>query len=157
MDLLNDFNPADPISQVLRVIRIRSTVYCRSDMGAPWGFGVRAHGNPAFHVVTSGGGWLQVEGEPAQLALAAGDLVVLPAGPRHWMRDDPATPATELEDILAAAPPLAAIATRAGYGSEFSFGKAFKRTFGIAPGTYRGQPSRVPGLSPAPDTAAWAR
>jgi AraC-like DNA-binding protein len=35
---------------------------------------------------------------------------------------------------------LAQIAARAGYGSEYSFGKAFKRAFGIAPGAYRQQP-----------------
>jgi AraC-like DNA-binding protein len=104
MELLSDFNPADPISQLLRVIRIRSTVYCRSLMGAPWGFGVEARGTPAFHVVTAGRCWLEIDGEPDQLALAPGELVVLPTGRRHWMRDDPATPATELEEILATSP-----------------------------------------------------
>ncbi len=104
MELLTDFNVADPVSDVLRAVRIRSTVYCRSVMGAPWGFGVLAHGNPAFHVVTSGACWLQVDGEPGQVRLVAGDLVVLPTGPRHWLREDPATPATELEEILATAP-----------------------------------------------------
>jgi len=74
-------------------------------MGAPWGFAVKAHGNPAFHVVTSGGCWLEVDGEPGQLALGAGDLVVLPAGPRHWMRDEPTSSATELDDILATTAP----------------------------------------------------
>jgi transcriptional regulator GlxA family with amidase domain len=33
---------------------------------------------------------------------------------------------------------LAEIAVKVGHGSEFSFAKAFKRTFGIAPGAYRG-------------------
>jgi AraC-like DNA-binding protein/mannose-6-phosphate isomerase-like protein (cupin superfamily) len=104
MELLNDFDAADPISQLLRLVRIRSTVYCRSDMGAPWGFGVEAHGNPAFHVVTAGRCWLEVEGEPEQIALRAGDLVVLPTGRRHWVRDDTVSPATELEEILATTP-----------------------------------------------------
>jgi AraC-like DNA-binding protein len=104
MELLNDFNPADPISLVLRVVRIRSTVWCRSLLGVPWGFGVQAHANPAFHVVTSGRCWLEVDGESGQRALGAGDLVVLPTGRRHWMRDDPATPAPELEEILASTP-----------------------------------------------------
>jgi AraC-like DNA-binding protein len=51
---------------------------------------------------------------------------------------------------------LAQIATQAGYATEFSFSKAFKRTFGVAPGAYRGQPNQVPGLSPAPQAAAGA-
>ncbi|MBF9069581.1 AraC family transcriptional regulator [Streptacidiphilus fuscans] len=33
--------------------------------------------------------------------------------------------------------PLSAVATRAGYGSEFAFGKAFKREYGVAPGAFR--------------------
>jgi transcriptional regulator GlxA family with amidase domain len=33
---------------------------------------------------------------------------------------------------------LAQVAGRAGYATEFSFGKAFKRVFGVAPGAYRG-------------------
>ena len=105
MQLLSDYDPADQVSQFLRVIRIRSTVYCRSLLAAPWGFGVEAHGNPAFHIVTAGRCWLEVDGEPDQIALAAGDLVLLPMGSRHWVRDEPATPATELEEILAATPP----------------------------------------------------
>ena len=35
---------------------------------------------------------------------------------------------------------LAEIARRTGYESEFSFGRAFKRAFGVAPGSYRGRP-----------------
>lgn len=105
MELLSDFDPADQVSQLLRVIRIRSTVYCRSLMAAPWGFGVEAHGHPAFHVVTEGHCWLQVDGEPGQIELAAGDLALLPVGSRHWVRDEPATPARELEDILSSTPP----------------------------------------------------
>lgn len=33
--------------------------------------------------------------------------------------------------------PLAAVAERSGYSSEFAFAKAFKREYGIAPGSYR--------------------
>jgi AraC family transcriptional regulator, alkane utilization regulator len=104
MELLGDFDPSDQVSQLLRVIRIRSTIYCRSLMGAPWGFGVEAHGNPAFHAVTVGRCWLEVDGEPGQTPLAAGDLALLPHGSRHWMRDEPATLTTGLEEILAETP-----------------------------------------------------
>lgn len=33
--------------------------------------------------------------------------------------------------------PLAVVATRTGYGSEYAFAKAFKRAYGLAPGGYR--------------------
>jgi hypothetical protein len=44
-------------------------------------------------------------------------------------------------------------ALRIGYGSEFSFAKAFKRNLDIAPGTYRGQQHGVPGLRRDPNAA----
>jgi len=33
--------------------------------------------------------------------------------------------------------PLRAVALRCGYASEYAFGKAFKRAYGVAPGQYR--------------------
>lgn len=104
MELLNDFAATDRVSQLLRGVRVRSSVYCRSVMRAPWGFGVAAHGNPAYHVVTSGSCWLEIADMRQQTPLATGDLVVLPRGPRHWIRDHPATPAAALEDILTSTP-----------------------------------------------------
>jgi AraC-like DNA-binding protein len=38
---------------------------------------------------------------------------------------------------------LAAIASEVGYGSEFSFSRAFRRWYGVAPSSYRKQPSSV--------------
>jgi AraC-like DNA-binding protein len=40
--------------------------------------------------------------------------------------------------------PLARIAELAGYSSEFAFGKAFKRRYGVPPGAYRRQHRLVP-------------
>ena len=89
------------VDDLLRSVRVRSSVYCRSDMGAPWGFGVEAHGNPSFHVVVHGRCRLEVDGEEP-LPLRTGDLVVLPTGLQHRMRDAPDSPTPLLEDILAA-------------------------------------------------------
>jgi AraC family transcriptional regulator, alkane utilization regulator len=98
---LLDLRAPEAVNDLLRAVRVRSSVYCRSHMGAPWGFGVEAHGNPSFHVVVHGRCWLSVEGEASALPLRSGDLVVLPAGPRHWMRDAPGSPTPLLENILA--------------------------------------------------------
>src|SRR5919108_5079828 len=91
---------ADVVSDILDSIRVRSTIFCRSDMRAPWGFGVRAHGNPSFHVVTRGSCWLVVDGDAPQ-KLTTGELVLLPHGPMHWIRDDPSSPTLWLDEILA--------------------------------------------------------
>jgi AraC-like DNA-binding protein/mannose-6-phosphate isomerase-like protein (cupin superfamily) len=91
----------DVVSDLLASLRVRTTLYCHSDMRAPWGFGVDAHGNPSFHVVTAGRCWLEVEGDGRPLALSNGDLVLLPSGPTHWMRDEPSSPVRWLDDILA--------------------------------------------------------
>jgi AraC-like DNA-binding protein len=69
-------------------------------MGAPWGFGVAGRELGSFHAVLEGGGTLSVEGSPEALELRAGDVVVLPRGDAHWLRDSPATTAPWLSTIL---------------------------------------------------------
>jgi AraC-like DNA-binding protein len=93
---------AEVVNDVLNTVRVRTTVYCRSEMRAPWGFGVESHGSPSFHVATRGRCWLEVDEGGPRIALTSGDLVLLPHGPTHWMRDEPASPARWLDDILAA-------------------------------------------------------
>jgi AraC-like DNA-binding protein len=90
--------------RLLESTRVRSSIYCRSSMRAPWGFAVAAHGNPSFHFVRRGRCRLEVDGQ-AHLDLDAGDLVVLPRGPEHSLRDAPGSPTLWLDEILADTPP----------------------------------------------------
>ena len=94
----------DVVSDLLDAVRVRTTIFCRSDLRAPWGFGVRAHGNPTFHVVTKGACRLEVDGSPRAFELCEGDLVLLPHGPMHRLRDRPGSPTEWLDDILASTP-----------------------------------------------------
>jgi AraC-like DNA-binding protein/mannose-6-phosphate isomerase-like protein (cupin superfamily) len=105
VDALGDSTESDLVTQLLDSVRVRSTIYCRSTMGAPWGFAVEAHGNPSFHVLVSGNCWLEVDGDAEPLRLASGDLVVLPRGRRHAVRDEPGSPTQWLDEILDATPP----------------------------------------------------
>jgi AraC-like DNA-binding protein/mannose-6-phosphate isomerase-like protein (cupin superfamily) len=92
------------VDRLLDSARVRSTIYCRSSMRAPWGFAVAAHGNPSFHFVTRGSCWLEVaDDEPVEIG--AGELVVLPRGPRHSVGDAPGAATLWLDDILEATPP----------------------------------------------------
>ncbi|TMD37858.1 MAG: AraC family transcriptional regulator [Chloroflexi bacterium] len=106
MDRLNRSKPNDGVSEMLRSLRVRTTIFCRSDMRAPWGFGVRAHGRAAFHVLLEGSCALDVEGVEEPIKLAAGDLVVLPRGPGHTLRSDRDAPVEWLDDILHRTPPV---------------------------------------------------
>jgi AraC family transcriptional regulator, alkane utilization regulator len=102
--LLQTAPAADPVAQLLGLLRVRSSVYCRSVMRAPWGFGVLARSVAGFHLVTEGSCWLEVDGEDHAAPLNAGDLVILPRGSAHQVRSDPTASVRLLDDILAEHP-----------------------------------------------------
>lgn len=104
MKAIIDKASADVIDDLLSTVRVRTSVYCRSEMRAPWGFGVESRANPSFHVVIRGSCFLEVDGDETQRPLQGGDLVLLPHGTRHWMRDAPSSRVQWLEHILGETP-----------------------------------------------------
>jgi AraC-like DNA-binding protein len=83
---------------LLRGIRLQSSVYFRPEFQAPWGIGV-AKDCAVFHIVDHGTCWLQVTGM-APVLLAEGDFVVVTRGQRHTMRDQVATPAVDFFELV---------------------------------------------------------
>jgi len=100
MERLNPRNADDMLNEALSFLQARGTIFCRSELRAPWAFSVAKREMPAFHAVTCGKGWLEIEGENRRILLSAGDLVVLPHGDGHVLRDSTATPPTKLERVL---------------------------------------------------------
>ena len=101
MSRQGEFSDPDGLSELLLRLTVSSTVYCFF-MSAPWGFKVPAGPVPAFHLLTTGGGWLEIEGQREPIRLSAGDLVILPRGEGHIVRDSPRTSALPwLDRILA--------------------------------------------------------
>lgn len=105
MDRLNQAQPSDGLSAMLAALRVQTTIFCRSEMSAPWGFAVKAHGRSAFHLVLDGHCWLDVSGVPEPLEMTPGDIVVLARGPEHQLRSDRAARVEWLDDILERTPP----------------------------------------------------
>ncbi len=97
MDRLNP-HATDGVSSMLNAIKVHSSVFCLSDLGAPWGFEVAASKIAKFHLVLEGKCWLQPERSDAVL-LGDGDLVILPHGTGHAMRDDPGSSVIPLEQM----------------------------------------------------------
>jgi AraC-like DNA-binding protein/mannose-6-phosphate isomerase-like protein (cupin superfamily) len=95
-----DRQPDDAVSDLLRAVQVRSTVYCVSDLSAPWGFEVEDSTAAKFHLVLEGSCVLTLtSGE--QVWLESGDLVLLPAGTGHMVRDRLDSAVRYLDGILA--------------------------------------------------------
>jgi len=91
----------DELSEVLQAVRFRGVVFCRSELSAPWGFSVLGREFASFHIVTRGSCCLDVDGIDDRFWLSEGDIVILPAGHAHTVRDSPSSPATRLEELVA--------------------------------------------------------
>ena len=98
---LNGSDEIDPLGDILGEVRFRSTIFCRSDMTAPWGFSVGGRDIATFHFVARGTCWLEVQDAAITIRLQPGDLVILPHGHAHAMRDEKNSPVTRLDDLLA--------------------------------------------------------
>ena len=81
----------DPLSLVLRRLRLRARVFLRADYCGNWAVDTSGDRNAPFHLVTHGTGWLHEPGRPPQ-PLTAGDLVVFPHDARHTLSDSDAPP-----------------------------------------------------------------
>jgi AraC-like DNA-binding protein len=104
MKLLHPRSLEDALNDALRHVQVRGAVYCRSELRAPWAFGVERRPSAGFHAMLEGRGWLEVDGEDGRIELSPGDLVVLPHGHGHVMRDSPGTPPTSLAELIARHP-----------------------------------------------------
>jgi AraC-like DNA-binding protein len=84
---------------MLRGIRMRSSVFFRPELRAPWGIKM-ARDCAIFHIVDHGACWLQVNGMGAPVHLSEGDFVVVTRGQRHTLRDQMSTPAVDFFELV---------------------------------------------------------
>jgi AraC-like DNA-binding protein len=89
----------DAISEALRALTVQSSVFCTSELHAPWGFRVESSTVAKFHLVLAGECWLTLEGrEPARIG--RGDLVILPGGDAHNLGAGTDRPSVSLNGLL---------------------------------------------------------
>src|SRR5437660_5179508 len=107
----------DVLTDVLEAVRLRSHVYGRFELTAPWGARFAEGRSPIFHIISRGSCWLEVEevgegrhaGAPdGAIPLAGGDFVFLPQGHPHSLRDAPVACA---ERRRSPAPPISELVT----------------------------------------------
>jgi AraC-like DNA-binding protein len=118
VDRLRAQLPPDPLSEVLLPVRVRSSLYCRSEFTAPWGFAVEARPSATFHLVIDGHGWLDVADGRNPRELRPGDLILLPRGHAHQLRDSVGSSAPLLTELLAKNPPDNGLLRHGGGGAR---------------------------------------
>jgi AraC-like DNA-binding protein len=92
----------DALADVLTVTRISGSVLAHVHAHEPWGLDVVLANGAAFHAVTAGSVWLEIEGEPAR-RLMPGDVVLLPTpGFRHQLLSAPGAAARRYDADLTA-------------------------------------------------------
>jgi AraC-like DNA-binding protein len=86
----------DTLSLILHDIRLDGAVFREAVLAAPWALQLHTPGVTSFHIVTRGTAWLLRDGAGA-LKLQPGDIVLLPAGIRHRVVDEPDSRAPPLD------------------------------------------------------------
>jgi AraC-like DNA-binding protein len=122
----------DPLSEVLRDLRLDSTVFCVFELRAPWGLQKPHHEGAPFHVITEGRCWVQFEHENP-IELSAGDVVVVPHGEGHEL----------LSSLGAPSEPIRTVLRRHGLSGEWKPGMRPARPVEIRHGSTAGELTRV--------------
>ncbi|GLQ53455.1 AraC family transcriptional regulator [Devosia nitrariae] len=90
---------SDPLGEVLHMLRLTGTLYCRAEMTAPWGIVMPdLIDSMMFVIVTAGHGWLAMDGEEPVM-IAQGSMVLLPHGASYRLLSAPDAAAEPLFDI----------------------------------------------------------
>lgn len=91
--------PSDPLGEALHLLRLEGTLYCQSQLYAPWGIAIPALApQMSFVVMTQGRRWLVVEGRAPE-PLETGALTLIPHGVRHSLLSHPDVQPVPLFDL----------------------------------------------------------
>ena len=84
----------DVLTDVLNALELKGWLHSRTEMTTPWRFDFLASQDSIFHLLSSGHGYLSVEGEASPLRVESGDVVVFPFGHAHSICDELTSPLT---------------------------------------------------------------
>lgn len=81
----------DPLSDVLRHLRLRARIFLHTDFCGRWAVDTSGQYTSTFHLVAEGRAWLHREGQEP-LALGSGELVIFPHDASHVLSHSPEPP-----------------------------------------------------------------
>ncbi len=90
---------SDPLGQALYQLRLNGSLYCQSELYAPWGLEMpEMPGQMMFHIVISGECWLSA-GQQGSIRLSQGSLALVPQGHGHSIFSAEGIECTHLFDV----------------------------------------------------------
>lgn len=94
----------DVLTDVLETVRVAAVCSGRFEFRAPWGFELGATPEAMFHAVSEGRCELEVVGVEERWMLEAGDVVALPRGHSHRLRDHRSSEVIPLRPMIGPEP-----------------------------------------------------
>ena len=100
---LTQVTDPDVVAEILRSVTMKTLVFFRAELRAPWGFRVAFPQLAIFHIVLQGQCWAKKD-EDQPVCLAAGDIVIYPHAAAHEMNDPLATATRPIKELIAEHP-----------------------------------------------------
>ena len=91
---------SDVLTSVLNALQFKGKVFCYSKFTAPWAIRMQRKKYAHFHVFERGQGWVELEDSGAETLAASGDLVILPRGGAHILKDSRETKPVDVDRLL---------------------------------------------------------
>lgn len=86
----------DVLTDILEALELKGWVSSRRELIPPWRYDFAASHDMVFHLLSFGGGYLTVEGDPTPLRIEDGAVLLLPFGHAHSICDKLTSPLTQV-------------------------------------------------------------
>jgi AraC-like DNA-binding protein len=91
---------SDVLTTVLNALEFQGKVFCYIRLTSPWSLRLKRKEYAHFHFFERGQGWIELEETGAEIPVVSGDLVIVPHGHPHILRDSRKTKAVNVEELL---------------------------------------------------------
>lgn len=78
----------DVLGDILDTLRMRGSIFFRSELASPWGLSLGRQSSIRFHVALAGNCFISADGAEA-VQICESDVVLLARGGSHWIADQP--------------------------------------------------------------------
>ncbi|HEU0184382.1 MAG TPA: AraC family transcriptional regulator [Blastocatellia bacterium] len=95
----------DALTEILNSVRVRSTIYCPIEIGAPWGLHIEEEIGAPFFILVKGVAFLVIKELNIRQYLKAGDFIIITKRCACEVSDSPQSEIIDLQEWLRRNPP----------------------------------------------------